>query len=33
MVQNWPVFWVAAALLVVALIATVVLQEMGYGAD
>ena len=32
-VQNWPLFWVSAALLVVGLIATKVLQVMGYGAD
>ena len=29
---NWPVFWVGGALLIVALIATVVLQKMGMGA-
>jgi len=33
MMQNWPVFWVGVALLLVALIATKVLQAMGYGAD
>ena len=33
MVQNWPVFWIGIALLVVALIATAVLKKMGYGAD
>ena len=32
-VQNWPMFWVAVALAVVAIIATVVLQRMGYGAS
>ena len=32
-VQNWPLFWVSAALLVVGLIATKVLQVMGHGAD
>jgi hypothetical protein len=32
-IQNWPLFWVSAALLVVGLIATKVLQVMGYGAD
>ena len=31
-VQNWTLFWVAAGLAVVALIVTVVLQRMGYGA-
>jgi fatty acid desaturase len=31
-VQNWPMFWVAVGLAVVALIVTVVLQRMGYGA-
>jgi hypothetical protein len=30
--QNWPLFWVSAGLLVVALIATKVLQIMGHGA-
>jgi membrane protein YdbS with pleckstrin-like domain len=30
--QNWTMFWVAAGLAVVALIVTVVLQRMGYGA-
>jgi hypothetical protein len=29
---NWVTFWIAVALLVVALIATVVLQKLGYGA-
>jgi hypothetical protein len=32
-VGNWVLFWAAAVLLVVALIVTVVLQKMGYGAD
>ena len=32
-VQNWPMFWAAAVLLVLALVATRVLQVMGYGAD
>ena len=35
-VQIWPplpLFWVSVGLIVVALIATVVLQRMGYGAD
>ena len=30
--QNWPLFWASAALLVVSLIATKVLQVMGHGA-
>jgi len=30
--QIWPMFWAAVALAVIALIATVVLQRMGYGA-
>ncbi|HEY5822709.1 MAG TPA: HGxxPAAW family protein [Propionibacteriaceae bacterium] len=30
--QNWPVFWGAVALLVLGLIGTRVLQVMGYGA-
>jgi membrane protein YdbS with pleckstrin-like domain len=30
--QNWPLFWVSVALAVVAIIVTVVLQRMGYGA-
>jgi membrane protein YdbS with pleckstrin-like domain len=30
--QDWTMFWVAAGLAVVALIVTVVLQRMGYGA-
>lgn len=29
----WPLFWVSVGLIVVALIATVVLQRMGYGAN
>jgi hypothetical protein len=33
MIQNWPLFWVCAALLVLGLIATKVLQAMGHGAD
>ena len=32
-VQNWPLFWISAGLFVVGLIATKVLQVMGYGAD
>jgi hypothetical protein len=31
-IQNWPLFWVSVALTVVAIIGTVVLQRMGYGA-
>jgi len=31
--QNWTMFWVAVGLAVVALIVTVVLQRMGYGAS
>jgi hypothetical protein len=31
--KYWPLFWVSAGLIVVSLIATVVLQRMGYGAD
>lgn len=30
---NWVLFWVGAALCVLALIVTKVLQSMGYGAD
>jgi membrane protein YdbS with pleckstrin-like domain len=30
--QNWTMFWVAVGLAVVALIVTVVLQRLGYGA-
>jgi len=33
MIQNWPLFWASAGLLVLGLIATKVLQVMGYGAD
>jgi Family of unknown function (DUF6704) len=32
-VQIWPLFWASVGLVVVSLIATVVLQRMGYGAD
>jgi hypothetical protein len=32
-VQRWPMFWVAVALAVIAVIVTVVLQRMGYGAS
>ena len=31
--QKWPIFWVSVGLAVVALIVTVVLQRMGYGAN
>ncbi|MCW2811933.1 MAG: uncharacterized protein JWP61_2391 [Friedmanniella sp.] len=31
-VQNWPLFWVGAALLVIAAVVGLVLQRMGYGA-
>jgi hypothetical protein len=31
-IQNWPMFWVSVALAALALIVTVVLQRMGYGA-
>jgi len=31
--KYWPLFWVSVGLIVVSLIATVVLQRMGYGAD
>jgi hypothetical protein len=31
-IQNWPLFWVSVGLLVVAVIATKVLQVMGHGA-
>ena len=31
-IQNWTMFWIAVALLVVSLIATKVLQVMGHGA-
>jgi Family of unknown function (DUF6704) len=31
-VQNWPLFWISAGLLVASLIVTKVLQAMGYGA-
>jgi len=30
---NWVLFWIAVAMLVVAVIATKVLQVMGYGAN
>ena len=32
-IQNWPLFWASAGLLVLGLILTKVLQVMGYGAD
>jgi hypothetical protein len=31
--QNWPMFWGAAGLAVIAVIVTVILQRMGYGAS
>jgi hypothetical protein len=31
-IQNWPLFWASVGLSAVALIVTVVLQRMGYGA-
>ncbi len=31
-IQNWTLFWISAALLLVGLIATKVLQVMGHGA-
>ena len=31
--KYWPLFWVAVVLAAVALIVTVVLQRMGYGAN
>ena len=31
-IQNWTLFWISGALCVVAIIGTVVLQRMGYGA-
>jgi hypothetical protein len=31
--RNWPLFWVSVALAVVAIIVTVVLQRLGYGAN
>mgnify|MGYP003287789501 CR=1 FL=1 len=31
-IQNWPLFWVSVVLAVVAMIATVALQRLGYGA-
>ena len=30
---NWAIFWVGVVLVVVAVIATVVLRKMGFGAD
>jgi len=32
-VKEWPMFWAAVALAAIALIVTVVLQRMGYGAS
>jgi fatty acid desaturase len=31
-IQNWPLFWACVGLAAVALIVTVVMQRMGYGA-
>jgi hypothetical protein len=31
--QRWPLFWASVGLAAVALIVTVVLQRMGYGAN
>ena len=31
-VQNWPLFWISAGLLIASVIVTKVLQTMGYGA-
>jgi hypothetical protein len=31
--QEWPLFWASVGLAVAALIVTVVLQRMGYGAN
>jgi 1,4-dihydroxy-2-naphthoate octaprenyltransferase len=31
--QNWVLFWIGAALCVVAVIVTAVLQKLGYGAS
>jgi hypothetical protein len=31
-IQNWPLFWASVGLAAVALIVTVVLQRLGYGA-
>ena len=31
-IPNWPLFWASVGLLAIALIVTVVLQRMGYGA-
>ena len=32
-IQNWPLFWISAGLLVLGMIATKVLQVTGHGAD
>ncbi len=32
-IQNWPLFWASVGLAAVALIVTVVLQRLGYGAN
>jgi hypothetical protein len=31
-IQNWPLFWISAGLLVVSIIVTMVLRSMGHGA-
>jgi hypothetical protein len=31
--QNWVLFWIAAVICVLALVAAGVLQKLGYGAD
>ena len=30
---NWVIFWIAAAMIVIALVVTVVMRKMGLGAD
>jgi hypothetical protein len=32
-IQNWPLFWAGVGLAAVAIIVTVVLQRLGYGAN
>ncbi len=32
-VGNWVIFWIAAAMIVIALVVTVVMRKMGLGAD
>ena len=32
-IQNWPLFWASVGLAAVAVIVTVVLQRLGYGAN